>query len=385
MLTFTDFSGSPYHIGLALGKAGAPAMHDLIKPSPLWAGLKQWLGSDELHAMQALVQQHHPYIWDELQGLARGLELPPDDVFLWNSQGALPAHRAGNDMQHDSNDDTATTTACSMGYMAVESTTLLMPTPQAPRIVHHMAGDPDVANHCGVAEFIVDQGPEFAAFVSPGLLPGHAVAVTNSGLCVTVNTTLPQNCGIGIPSIVLTRALLNMPDLSRAIQFLNDSPRCGGLHLSLAQRGGSALLGIETTAEQVSIQHSKGPTLHTNHLIHESMQDVAQTISPSSRSRLDAGNVRLDQADNPDPLRLLAQLVADTRHPNVPAEHSELAVDSVRQDIDQPDLEIEPQNTLPIRTMVTADLHINADAVDWDVYEDIDEPARFRMREARHI
>ena len=52
MLTFTQFSGSPYHIGLALGKAGAPAMHDLIKPSPLWENLMQWLGSDELLAMQ---------------------------------------------------------------------------------------------------------------------------------------------------------------------------------------------------------------------------------------------------------------------------------------------------------------------------------------------
>lgn len=401
MVTFTDFSGSPYHIGLALGKAGAPAMHALVTPSPLWAGLMQWLGSDELHAMQERVQHHHPYIWDELQGLARGLELPPDKVFLWNSQGTLPARRAPDDAQaacvddglasaaglsaDAGSNDTAPETQRPGGYTAVESTTILIPAPQGPRIVHHMAGDPDIANHCGVAEFRLDQGPEFAAFVSPGLLPGHAVAVTNSGLCITVNTTLPQTYGIGIPNIVLTRALLNMPDLSSAIQFLNDSPRCSGLHLGLAQRGGSALLSIETNAERVSVQHVKVPVVHTNHLIHDAMQDVAQTITPSSRFRLDAGNDLLTQTGHTDPLHLLARLASDARHPSPAAERAHPVLASGRHDDDLPDLENEQQGTMPVRTLVTADLHINADAVDWDVYQGIDEPARFRMRDAKHI
>src|SRR5690554_6290226 len=83
MLTFTEFSGSPYHIGLALGKFGAAAVHDTLVASPLWEDVMQWRGSEPVQLMQELVQQHHPYIWDELQGLARGIELPPEDVFLW--------------------------------------------------------------------------------------------------------------------------------------------------------------------------------------------------------------------------------------------------------------------------------------------------------------
>lgn len=363
MLTFTDFSGSPYHIGLNLGKASAPAMHDIIVSSPLWHELMQWLGSDELRAMQEHVQQRHPYIWDELQGLARGLELPPDNVFLWNSQGALPRRDTDAGAQPDSMDGSATSAADPtpdkparpLGYTAVESTTILMPTPQGPRIVHQMAGDPDIADHCGVAEFRVDQGPEFAAFISPGMLPGHAVAVTGSGLCLAVNAVQPEACGAGIPGIVLTRALLNMPDLSSAIKFLNDAPRRGGFHLSLAQRGGSALLGIETTADAVSVQHAKAPAVHTNHLIHEALQDVVQHITPSSRLRLEHGNAALEHNDEIDPLSVLAGLRNDA-----------------------------PTN-VPLRTLVTADIHIDLEAVEWDVYEELDEPARFRMRDGRHI
>ena len=236
MLNFSEFSGSPYHIGLALGKAGASAMHDLITPSALWQQLLLWRDSDELRALQDQVQQHHPYIWDELQGLARGLELPPDDVFLWNVQGTLP-QRCPQDIDNAGHPDTDPETDAHaalgadadaevhegvdtnrpIGYTAVESTTLLIPTAEGPRIVHHMAGDPAVADCCGVAEFIVDQGPEFAAFVSPGMLPGHAVTVTGSGLCIAVNATLPQELGKGVPAIVLTRALLNMPDISSAM------------------------------------------------------------------------------------------------------------------------------------------------------------------------
>lgn len=309
MLTFTEFSGTPYHIGLALGRFGATAMHTVIKPSALWEGLMQWLDTDELKALQEKVQQQHPYIWDELQGLARGLELHPDEIFLWNSQGALPVSLipAVSD----------TSAVHPIGYTAVESTTQLLPTPEGPRIVHRMSGDPELAEYCAVAEFIVDQGPEFAAFISPGLLPGHAVAVTGSGLGMAVNAGLPQHPGIGIPPVVLTRALLNMPDMSAAIQFLNESLRCGSLHLSLAQRGTSAILSIDVSADTISIQHTKEATLHTNPLILDNAQD--------------------------------------------------------------------PEQGVPGRVLMTADLHIGAEEVLWDVYEGINEPARFRMRDARHI
>lgn len=338
MLTFTEFSGSPYHIGLSLGKLGAPAVHNTLMSSDIWEHTMQWRGSEQLAAMQTLVQQHHPYLWDELQGLARGLELPPEDVFLWNCHGDLPPW--------------------------CESTTILMPTPQGPRISYHLAGDPAVADYCGIVEFIVDQGAEFASFIYPGFMSGHALSVTGTGLCIAVNTAPTQHVSPGIPGRILTRALLHAADLSSAIQLLNDSPRSGHFHLSLAQRGGSALLSTETSPEKVSIQHATTATLQTNHLTHDAMQDQAPDSPDSSRLRLKKGLALLNGPEAVDPLQLLADLSRPTglQNHNTTAESSNQA-----------------------QTLVIADLHVQADAVHWDIYEHPDKPVRFRMRDAKHI
>src|SRR5690625_2532531 len=92
MLTFTEFSGSPYQVGLALGRFGAEPVHTIVMSSPAWEQAMQWRDHEHVLAMQAHVKEKHPYVWDELQGLARGLELPPDDVFAWNVRTDLPGY-----------------------------------------------------------------------------------------------------------------------------------------------------------------------------------------------------------------------------------------------------------------------------------------------------
>lgn len=353
MLTFNQFSGSPYHTGLALGKIGASAMHDIVVHTPFWEQLLEWRESEQLRGMQDRVQQLHPYIWDELQGLARGLELPSDDVFLWNCHNEFVTP------------DTLDTHAAVS--VIPETTTIMMPTPDGPRISYQLCGDPTLADHCGIAEFVVDQGPAFAAFVYPGMLPGHSFAVTDTGLTLAVNAIPMPGNSAGIPAIVLTRALLNTAELSHAVQLLNDTPRSGSAHLGLAQRGGSALLGIEFNTENVSIQHAKTPLLHTNHLTHESTQSPSQIVSPSSGLRLEHGATLMKASEPADPLHILAGLND--------LSGQALAAESVPQS----------DRVVAARCLVTADLHIGADAVYWDIFEHADEPARFRMRDATHI
>lgn len=40
--------------------------------------------SPETRLMRAEVQRHYPHIWQELEGLAQGLEATVDQVFAWN-------------------------------------------------------------------------------------------------------------------------------------------------------------------------------------------------------------------------------------------------------------------------------------------------------------
>lgn len=358
MLTFNAFSGSPYHIGLTLGKFGAAAVHDTVMGSILWEDVMQWRASHQVQVMQELVQQHHPYIWDELQGLARGLELPPEDVFLWNCRGDL------------------------VPLTANESTTCMTVTPEGPRIVHNQQIDPGLENHCGIAEFIVDQGPVFASYICPGSIAGHAFSVTDKGLAITVNTIPSQTPAAGIPSIVLTRALLNAPELSSAIQLLSESPRAGSLHLGMMHRAGSALLSIEHSSAEISIQPVKDIALHTNHFVHDTMQDQPQGITESSRQRLHDYTTRLNQDEHSDIWQVLTETAGESglsydapgSDPNTGAEPG-ADTDLVENLID---------GTWPI-TSTTANMHAHTDAIHWDVHEHADAPARFRMQDAKHI
>ncbi len=194
----------------------------------------QWRGSDAARTMRKLVQQRFPRIHEELQGLADGLKLDADDVFLWNCRGDIWA------MSPD---------GC---------TTVQLPSANGPRIAHNEDGDPRFRNHCGLAIVAPDNGANFASFVYPASIPGHTFAVTRSGLAMTVNNLLARQVSAGVPRMVLTRAILNLATLEEAAALLNDAPRAGGFHLSLAQRGRTRCYSVEFThgACQSSISSS---------------------------------------------------------------------------------------------------------------------------------
>src|SRR3546814_4173261 len=109
--------------------------------------------------------------------------------------------------------------------------------PDGPRITHNEDGDPGFAGHCGIGLFSPDNGPRFASFVYPASIPGHTFAVTQAGLAMTVNNLRSRKVAVGLPRMVLTRALLNQASVQDAIGLLRGASKAGGFHLSLAQRG----------------------------------------------------------------------------------------------------------------------------------------------------
>src|SRR3546814_3786782 len=89
MLTLIELSGSPFKLGQTLGRFGAEAAHSYLVKSPSWDSVMAWRGSAAAKAMADLTERHFPAIRQELLGLADGLQLPPEDVFLWNCRGDL--------------------------------------------------------------------------------------------------------------------------------------------------------------------------------------------------------------------------------------------------------------------------------------------------------
>jgi Acyl-coenzyme A:6-aminopenicillanic acid acyl-transferase len=337
-LSFIDVAGSPYDVGAALGRFGGAALHSHFLYSAAWRELTSRRADPRIGQMAAIVEERFPRYWAELQGLAAGLELPFDDVFLWNCRGDIWA-------------------------MAPDGCTTVQ-LPGSPHVVgHNEDGDPDFAGHCALARVASEGGNIFTAFVYPGSLPGHTFAATSAGLIQTVNNLRPLAGGTGTPRMILTRAILDAPDLDAAVALLKSAPRAGAFHLTLAQAGDARLLSIEFTAQALSVDKIETPRVHSNHLIHADTARTSQIVTGSSGERQRRGEVLLHQTSQSDPQSRAVGILWDAVEPELPIYRTDPADGDVEN------------------TLASAVFRIGADKVEWSVYDRPLEAARFEMRD----
>lgn len=333
-----DLAGTPFEIGQQLGRFGASAVHDYLLRSSAWATVQQWKDSAAAGQMATLTRERLPDVWAELEGLAQGLELPLDDVFLWNARGDLWA-------------------------MAPDGcTSVLIPGDAVQRITHNEDGDPGFAGHCAIAQCNVTGKPGFASFVYPGSLPGHTLAVTNHGLAMTVNNVRALYVDPGLPRMVLARAILDLPDVASALRLLQTSPRSGAFNLNLADTTSQTLVSVEYSSAMYSVLKVRQPMLHANHAIHTGTRDYPQIITGSSGHRQLRGDTLIEQQPV-DPLRVLS----DDDGGRFPI---------FRRSLSDTDNE---------NTLATADLNIYPDRVEWCVYDDPRQEARFWLENGRFV
>lgn len=325
MLSYLKIQGSPFDVGAALGRFGAAAMHAYAKNSEAWACVMQRRESEAVRQMGIMIAHRYPQYWKELQGMAAGLEMPFDDVLLWNCRGDVWA------MSPD---------GC---------TTVQLPGADYPAFAHNEDGDPGFSGKCAIAEIAVEGGARFASFVYPGSLPGHTFAVNNAGLAVTVNNLRTLHTSPGLPRMVVMRAILDLPDVASTLDYLNSIPRSGGFHLTLGQAGNPDLVSVEFNSALCSVKTITKPALHANHMIHAAMANQPQIVTGSSGYRQLRGDELLHQAAQstaPDPLSILF----DQGNAKFPI---------FRDAPDDSDLE---------NTMATASIRIQPDSVEWEVY-----------------
>lgn len=327
VLPLLDLAGGPYAVGQALGRFGAAAVQKRLRHTRAWAGVMTHLGSAAATDLAARTEACLPKHWQELRGLADGLCLPFDEVFLWNCRGDLPSGAPDG------------------------CTTVQVPGTAERWIAHNEDGEPLLAGACGLARIAQDEGTGFTSFVYPGSLPGHSFAVTDRGLVQTVNNIRARESGAGLPRMVLARATLDAATLDEAVALIRRLPRSGAFHLTLAQAGDPRLLSVEFATGRCSAQEVRAVSSHANHLVHAAMADLPQVVTASSADRQARGDALCagaDAADGAFALRLLAD-----RAP------SQLPIH--RTDPGDPDGE---------NTLATAVFHVLTDRVDWAVHGD---------------
>ncbi|WP_432289353.1 C45 family peptidase (plasmid) [Aminobacter sp. BA135] len=336
-LGYLKVEGTHYDVGVQLGRFGAEITHRHLIATHAWATVMAFRNDPRVAAMHQLVEARFPAYWLELQGLALGLDLPFDDVFVWNCRGDVWA-------------------------MAPDGCTTVHIPAEEPVVAHNEDGDPGFRGHCVLAHVRPAGTTAFTSFVYPASIPGHTFAATEAGLVQAVNNIRSRHVGIGLPRMALGRALLDCGSLDEAVQLLQTSERAGAFHMSLAQRGDGRLLSIEFTHSSCSIATLERPQCHSNHLIHQGMSEERQVVTSSSLSRQCRG---LDiiagaGAGMVDPLSILWDRDA-----------SSLPI--YRAQPDDPDNE---------NTLATAVFHVGEKSLEWQVYDRAHDTPRFVMNDA---
>jgi len=257
-----DISGSPFEIGLRLGEFGREAWHQKLTRTSLWQTVMTMQSAAQTQVMRAAVQRHYPQIWQELEGLAQGLEATIDQVFAWNCRGDLVR----------STSDGCTTVA---GVNAAGERI----------IAHNEDGFPQLRDDCALVTITPERGPGFISFAYPGSICGHTFAVNEKGIVNTVNNIRAVHRPHGLPRQILARASLNANTLDEAIAILTGPPRAGAFHHTLGQMGDTRLFSVEATGSGCSVMPLTAVNGHANHLVHAALADVEQVVTDSSASR----------------------------------------------------------------------------------------------------
>ena len=251
--------GSAYAVGQQLGAFGREAWHTKIRQTALWQTVTALKTAEQTQRMRAAVQAQFPLIWQELEGMAEGLQAPVDEVFAWNCRGDLVR---------------STSDGC---------TTLAGRSPEGALIIaHNEDGFPQLREECAIVSVTPEVGLAFTSFAYPGSLCGHTFAVNEKGIVNTVNNIRAVHRPDGMPRQIVARASLNAATLEEAVTLLSATPRAGAFHHTLGQMGDSRLFSVEATGSGSSVLELSATGGHANHLIHPQLAAIEQIVTGSS-------------------------------------------------------------------------------------------------------
>lgn len=289
-----NISGSAFHIGEALGQLGKAAWHCKIKHTALWKQLQPFQDSLYMLELKKKVQNDFPDIWQEIMGLAKGLDESVMTVFLWNCRG-----------------DVLSSTA--------DGCTTIIGTDTAGNmlVAHNEDGLPELMDDCFLANVTTENGASFLSFAYPASLCGHTFSVNCFGIVNTVNNLRIKNRTMGYPRQVLAREVLNKTDIQEVVDTLL-YPRSGGFHHTLVQKKlgkPTSSICIEAINKQSNVRIIESIGLHANHVVYKAFD--AQIITTSSQER----QSRLESIFSPKkyitPLDCL-QALSDTQNAEFP-------------------------------------------------------------------
>jgi len=242
-------------------------------------------------------EERYPQYIDEMHGVAEGANVTFDDVMVLNAMEAMTM-------------DALHLTRCTSFAVNEERTA-----DGHVLLAHNEDWVPEDENDVYVISAKPNDDPPFLAMTYGGLLPN--VGFNAYGIAQLIDSVYPNDSRIGIPRLVLARAVLAAKRISGAIGRMLLPHRAAGYNHLLAHESGE-LYSVEVSARKFDILHgTDGYMVHTNHYFSQTMREIESDPEEliSSRVRYFRAN-RLVRQSSTHTIKTLQAIQKD--HVNLP-------------------------------------------------------------------
>ncbi|CAM3132153.1 hypothetical protein G4177_11960 [Corallococcus sp. ZKHCc1 1396] len=270
-LPYLQAKGGHADVGAAIGHAFRGAIQETVR-SALLQLHQDGLGEDALHERMApaidAAERWTPRLVTELRARADAAQVS-FDALAYLSAGGLPPERPD---RHGCT-SLASRTAGG-GVLLGHNEDALVPNPQELFVLDAAVTPPGAGEH------------RFLALCYVQALPGCSAAMNHHGLALLMDWLPDPDARIGLPFDYLSRALLELPSIEAALDFLERTPRGGGGNCLLAH--GDRIVNVELTSTRMAVVDASdlGFHAHTNHFLDPRLATLAGEPQADSLPRL---------------------------------------------------------------------------------------------------
>lgn len=260
---FIEVKGNHRAIGRQIGEACQNEVQHSIKSARnLINALSAELRIDwHLAIIQAkkylpYVYEYYPQYIEEMNGIAEGSQSSFDDIFTLNAFEGIVMDRLY----------LSKCTSLALNQTRTERQNVV--------VAHNEDWFPDDEEDVYLVKAELEDEPPFLAINYGGLLPN--IGLNAAGIAQCCDTVYPKEKRIGIPRVVVGRAVLGARTIHEAIQRAISPHRAAGYNHLIVHESGE-LYNVEVSARNYAILYGKsGYVVHTNHYLSTRMQAIEE-------------------------------------------------------------------------------------------------------------
>ncbi len=293
-------SGSHAEIGFSIGRRFAQDIRNAVADNET---LQQTFlpfhrspeGKNLYGRLLALHRKEYPDYVAEIDGIARGAEIPFEQLFILNMRGEYRTYA-----------DTSIDQGCSTLSLIDDNHALFG---------HNEDGSLFYKDKMYVVEARVSGKPTFTAFSYPGFLCGNAFGFNSEGICFCNNDVIPDALEIGLGRHFLARSLFDAATIEEAINSVTPGGRASGFNYTIGSVKERRIVNVEVSPHRHHVADIRGTHYRANHYL--DLDTIQQTVGASSRARVQRAGSLLE-AQKPEGVSGLLRILGDRKDPDYP-------------------------------------------------------------------